>query len=131
VIGGGPIPMVRLTPDNARLRVMNGPESGRIFSLDKMRVIVGRSDPPAIMVDVDLRECELGTPPMVSRRHAELQWVNGQLQLIDLGSANGTLVDGSRVSGQVLGSPADPVMLKSGSILTFGNLELEVVRDER
>lgn len=131
MIGGGSIPQVQLTPANARLRVANGPASGRLFSLNKMRAVVGRGDPPIIVVDIDLGECELGTPPMVSRRHAELQWVGGQLELTDLGSANGTFVDGTQVRSQSPRGPSNPVALKPGSRVTFGNLELEVLLDER
>ena len=122
--------MVQLTPTNARLKVLNGPGAGQVFSLDRVRILVGRSDPPAILVDVDLRECELGGPPMISRRHAELQWVDGDLQLVDLDSANGTYVDGTRLTAQTPKSPSQPVKLRDGVRIKLGNLELEVVRGE-
>ena len=130
MIGGGPIPVVQRTPTNARLKVTNGPGAGKVFSLDKMKLLVGRSDPPAILVDVDLRECELGGSPMISRRHAELQWVDGDLQLVDLGSANGTYVDGTRLTAQTPKHPSQPVKLGAGVRIRFGNVELEVVRGE-
>jgi pSer/pThr/pTyr-binding forkhead associated (FHA) protein len=131
VIGGAPIPMLPLTPENARLRVKNGPAAGKVFLLDKMRLLVGRSNPPAIVVDVDLGPCELASPPMVSRRHAELQWINSQLNVVDLGSANGTFIDGNRLSGNAPKTPSEPAVLQAGSMLRLGNLELEVIRDER
>src|SRR5690242_14448053 len=130
MIGGGSIPMVQLTPQNARLRVGNGPGVGKLFSLQKMRIVVGRNDPPTISVDIDLCECELGCSPMISRRHAELQWVDGDLQLVDLGSANGTYVNDSRLSGQTPKSPSTPVNLRSGNRIKFGNIELEVICGE-
>ena len=77
-----------------------------------------------------LRECELGGPPMISRRHAELQWVDGDLQLVDLDSANGTYVDGTRLTAQTPKSPSQPVKLRDGVRIKLGNLELEVVRGE-
>jgi pSer/pThr/pTyr-binding forkhead associated (FHA) protein len=91
--------------------------------------LLGRNDPNTT-VDIDLGTCELSDPPKLSRRHAELQWVNGELELIDLGSTNGTFVDGQQL--QPLGNrqPSAPVKLKIGSKIHLGNLELEVIRHE-
>ncbi len=38
----------------------------------------------------------------VSRRHAELQWINGEVRVIDLGSLNGTYVNGDAIESAVL-----------------------------
>ena len=56
----------------------------------------------------------------VSRRHCELFEVGGQLMLRDLGSSNGTFVNGKRVSGE---SP-----LKHGDELTVGAVTLRVAK---
>ncbi|HMJ12525.1 MAG TPA: sigma 54-interacting transcriptional regulator [Polyangiaceae bacterium] len=40
--------------------------------------------------------------PAVSRRHAELSWVDGEFVLRDLGSRNGTLLDGASISSVAL-----------------------------
>ncbi|WP_244533054.1 adenylate/guanylate cyclase domain-containing protein [Geitlerinema sp. PCC 9228] len=54
----------------------------------------------------------------MSRHHAILQYMdNGELFLIDLGSRNGSFVNGRRVS--------IPVALQSGDRLVFGQTELE------
>ncbi|MBA2379133.1 MAG: FHA domain-containing protein [Blastocatellia bacterium] len=50
--------------------------------------------------------------PMVSRRHAELRWSNGNWVLVDLNSSYGTFINGQRVSGA-----AD---VQVGSALQFG-----------
>ncbi|NET10545.1 MAG: adenylate/guanylate cyclase domain-containing protein [Merismopedia sp. SIO2A8] len=56
----------------------------------------------------------------ISRNHAMLQRMEtGEFILIDLGSRNGTFVDGRRVSV--------PVTLQDGDNLTFGQTELEYV----
>ncbi|MEB3231808.1 MAG: adenylate/guanylate cyclase domain-containing protein [Leptolyngbyaceae bacterium] len=56
----------------------------------------------------------------ISRNHAMLQRMEtGEFILIDLGSRNGTFVDGRRVSV--------PVTLQDGDCLTFGQTELEYV----
>jgi ABC-type multidrug transport system ATPase subunit/pSer/pThr/pTyr-binding forkhead associated (FHA) protein len=36
--------------------------------------------------------------PMVSRRHAEIRWQDGQYVIVDLGSFNGTLLNGQRIA---------------------------------
>lgn len=48
----------------------------------------------------------------VSRRHAMLRWHEGECVVLDLGSANGTLVNGQRV--------IRPTRLKSGDVVAFG-----------
>jgi len=134
--GIGPVPGQQapeeqegLSMDHVVLRVLNGPGQGRTFPLNALRLVVGRNAPPANVVEIDLSACELGTPAMVSRRHAELQRVNGELLIRDLGSTNGTWVNGERLmahSGDTC-QPSVPKMLKAGDRLLFGNLEVEVV----
>jgi diguanylate cyclase (GGDEF)-like protein/PAS domain S-box-containing protein len=54
----------------------------------------------------------------VSRNHAEIQRLdNGDYYLVDLGSGNGSFVNGQRVSM--------PVRLKDGDLLTIGHTEIE------
>lgn len=54
----------------------------------------------------------------ISRNHAMLQFMeNGEFYMIDLGSRNGSFVNGRRVS--------IPVILNNGDRLTFGQTELE------
>jgi adenylate cyclase len=54
----------------------------------------------------------------ISRNHAMLQITdNGKFYLIDLGSRNGTFVNGRRVS--------IPVVLHDGDLITFGQTELQ------
>lgn len=129
--GGGPIPGIdshglpSLTPTNSQLCVLNGPGSGSFFALHNMNIVVGRNDPPSTTVDIDLTGCELGTPAMVSRRHAELQWVEGELKIVDLCSRNGTFVDGERLQSSPE-SPIVPHVLRFGSKVRFANLETEI-----
>ncbi len=56
------------------------------------------------------------TEPWISRNHAMLQQTeSGEFYLIDLGSRNGTFINGRRVNV--------PVLLNSGDRLTFGQTE--------
>lgn len=80
--------------------------------LDGMgRVFAGR-DPQA---------CQLAfMDPTLSRRHAEIYQENGQTYIRDLGSANGTWVDGQQLSHQ-------PVPLRAGSQVWLGHVQLGMV----
>jgi uncharacterized Zn finger protein (UPF0148 family) len=76
-------------------------------------VIVGRvSRSQNIRADVDLRE--LTHDPAVSARHARLDLRNGQWELIDLGSDNGTLCNDVSVS------ETTPIRVESGSVFRIG-----------
>ena len=83
------------------------------IGLPEGRFYVGRS-----------RECQLFLDdPLVSRRHAVLFVDAGRVVLEDLGSRNGTLVNGERIEGTVELSPGDRV--------TIGVRQLELARGER
>jgi len=132
--GIGPVPgqqmqqeQANMTMHNTVFRVMNGPGQGRIFPLNALRLTVGRNAPNNV-VEIDLTACELGNPAMVSRRHAELQWVNGELFIRDLGSTNGTRVNGERLTAQSgdIRQPSEPCLLKVNDRILYGNLMVEV-----
>ncbi|NVJ17534.1 FHA domain-containing protein [Myxococcus sp. AM010] len=88
------------------LRGMVGPWAGQTYPL-KGKVLVGRQPPAGIMLDDD----------SVSRRHAELEATSAGVTVRDLGSANGTLLNGE---------PLDqtPVPLEPGDQLQFGVVEM-------
>jgi pSer/pThr/pTyr-binding forkhead associated (FHA) protein len=71
------------------------------------RLVVGRG------TDADLRIND----PGVSRRHAELRLEAGDVVVEDLGSTNGTLVDGERV---------DRRRLHDGATVRVGHTDLVV-----
>lgn len=64
--------------------------------------------------DADLQLDDLG----VSRRHAALRVVEGRLFIEDLGSSNGTFVNGAKIDRAYV--------LRSGDELTIGQCELRV-----
>ena len=127
---GQDTPALPLTPETALLRLLNGPAAGRAFPLTALRILIGRSDAKAaIHADIDLTDCEPGSSSKVSRRHAELQWAEETLRLIDLGSANGTWYNAERLAVPVGKPSSAPVSLALGDRLRFANLEFEVVTE--
>jgi hypothetical protein len=100
--GGGP-PMGGGPARNARL-VSN---DGRTYPLSVGSTVIGRGD------QANLRLPDVG----ISRRHARLDFDGGQVVLTDLGSTNGTSVNGQRVSAVAL-NPGDMIQLGT-TTLTF------------
>jgi predicted Zn finger-like uncharacterized protein len=76
-------------PENVKLSlaIIAGPQAGRIFPIDKARMVIGRQE-----ADVPLED------PEVSRRHAAIEVAGDQMTLVDLGSTNGTFVGDEQVS---------------------------------
>lgn len=120
----------RFGPDNAGLRVLNGPAAGRVIRIGPERSLLGRNDPPAVIVEIDLTDCECGTVPMVSRRHAEMGWNSNVLEITDLCSTNGTWVNGRRLDCVPPGNPSSPVSLDPGCVVRLGDLEMEIIQSE-
>ncbi|MBC7976525.1 MAG: FHA domain-containing protein [Myxococcales bacterium] len=81
------------------------PEGSRSVLLS--RHLVGRSRL------ADLRMTE----PTVSGEHAVLRWSGREWELHDLGSRNGTIVDGRKLA------PGERVALSSGSVIAFGQAD--------
>jgi len=69
------------------VRVLSGPEAGHSVEFPSGTVVIGR-DPACDLVLTD---------PLVSKRHLRLE-VDAVTELVDLGSANGVVVDGGIVS---------------------------------
>ena len=69
------------------LLVLQGPDKGRRYELPDAPALVGRESRSLPLSD-----------NTVSRRHCELIPVNGDWMVRDLGSANGTYINGGRVT---------------------------------
>lgn len=81
------------SPRPDRAQVTHVDPDGREFTLELGRICtIGRSAGNDIQVS-DQR---------ASKRHAELRWDDGRFVLVDLGSANGTLLNGEYVDQSVL-----------------------------
>lgn len=76
--------------DQLVVRVVEGEQSGMTFG-GTFPCVVGRKDADIIIND-----------PMVSKRHAAIQNINGKLLLMDLNSTNGTRLNGQPVTQSAL-----------------------------
>jgi hypothetical protein len=70
------------------LVVQSGPDAGKIYQVGRTPLVAGRQ--PG--TDIILNDWQ------VSRRHVQFELVNGTLVVNDLGSSNGTLVNGQRLA---------------------------------
>jgi signal transduction histidine kinase/pSer/pThr/pTyr-binding forkhead associated (FHA) protein len=90
-----------------RLILIKGADEGKQFELSQPIHSVGRDSTSSIrLVDTE-----------VSRRHAEFRLVNGGWHLVDIGSANGSFVNGEPVKDTPL-QPGDRIQIGQ-SVLLF------------
>ncbi len=95
------------TGDKATLSITNGPQEGQVIALLLEDLKVGRATLNATW-EIVLQD------PTVSRPHARLLKEEDQWMLFDLGSANGTAVNSTPVTGDT------PFKLKTGDTIAFG-----------
>jgi pSer/pThr/pTyr-binding forkhead associated (FHA) protein len=93
----------------AALAVTSGPRSGEALPLARPVVTLGRGTGCDLVIDDD----------SVSAQHARLEWADGGWRITDLGSVNGTAVDGVKLSPDA----ASP--LPFGSTLRLGGVRLQ------
>lgn len=86
-----------------KLTMRQGPRPDQTFELDKDVYTIGREAGNDIIIN----------DPQVSRHHARLTLQGSAYVLEDLGSTNGTFVNGRRVSG--------PVSLAAGDMVGLGD----------
>lgn len=93
------------------IRILSGARAGQVDRFDKAIVVIGRH------AVVDLRfspDQDLD----VSGRHAEIRLIDGRYMLHDVGSTNGTLVNGKKIGG--------PTALGDGDHVRFGVVGPEI-----
>lgn len=87
------------------IRVLEGMEQGKVYSRLQLPVSVGREEENSIQLNDD----------HISRFHAKIQDHSGRVILTDLGSTNGTKVNGHWVQVRIL---------QAGDVITIGRCVL-------
>jgi hypothetical protein len=95
--------------DGFRLVMTQGPQPGQTFNLDKELISIGRDPGNDIVIN----------HPQVSRQHARLVLRGGLMVLEDLGSTNGTFVNGMRLMAPHTLANGDQISLGDAVTFTF------------
>lgn len=91
----------------ASLAVQKGPSAGRELPITQPVVEIGKGSQSDVVIEDD----------SVSTAHARLEYERGAWRIIDLGSTNGTFVEGVRLAPEV------PTPLTYGSTVRFGGVQ--------
>ncbi len=87
---------------------LTGLGMGRVYRLDGDHVEIGREVEGLRLEDEG-----------VSRRHAAVDRIDGHMELRDLGSTNGTICNGQKLTGPVVLRDGDRIRLGRGVVLRF------------
>jgi hypothetical protein len=90
-----------------KLQVLSGSLAGQSFELKEGKTTVGRVEDNAILI----------AEPSVSSHHAEIHVVEKDVIIKDLGSTNGSFINGEKITESVL---------KAGQVLRLGQVELRL-----
>ena len=86
----------------ARLMIITGPDTGKSIELPMGELVIGRKEPAGLVIN----------HPEISRRHARIFFQNENYFIADLGSSNGTSVNGVPV--------VTPRPLYAGDVIQLG-----------
>jgi hypothetical protein len=103
-----PVALAELDLGTALLAVVRGPNEGARFLLDRNVVTVGRHPDSDIFLD----------DVTVSRRHAEFRREGNRFWVHDVGSLNGTYVNGERSDDRLLAT-GDEVQIGKFKLVAF------------
>jgi len=92
------------SPRSITLTMRQGPNPGHRFTVTKNNITIGRLPTN----DVSIPDQQ------VSRHHANITWENDRFVIRDLGSANGTAVNGTHLTG--------PCPLRDGDVIGLGEI---------
>jgi diguanylate cyclase (GGDEF)-like protein len=95
--------------DRACLVVLSGPRVGAVFRLDRPATVIGRSGQADVNIDDD----------GVSRNHLRIVRDEDSIVAEDMGSRNGTFINGTRLAERLTLADGDKIQLGRGTILKF------------
>jgi len=84
---------------SANLVVRQGTQAGMSFPLAGNQVVIGREEG----LDIVLQD------PEASRRHVRISWHGGSFVVEDMGSTNGTFVNGVQITAPQILNPGDSI----------------------
>jgi pSer/pThr/pTyr-binding forkhead associated (FHA) protein len=93
----------------------SGPTPGVIFPLEGEQLTIGRDASNGVAIN----DAE------VSRKHARLSFQGTKYVIEDLGSTNGTFVNGQRLAGPVVLKPGDVVSLGEQIVLMYDQVNMD------
>src|SRR5260221_407678 len=95
------------------VKVLTGLEAGRVHVVTTEEVIVGRASTCALRID----------DSSLSRQHCRIRRTGGSYFVEDLGSRNGTQVNGLRIKAPMLLEDGALIQLAAGTIIMFSHQE--------
>jgi pSer/pThr/pTyr-binding forkhead associated (FHA) protein len=93
----------------------SGPTPGVTYPLEGDQLTIGRDASNGVAIN----DAE------VSRKHSRLSFQGGKYVLEDLGSTNGTFVNGQRLAGPVVLKPGDVVSLGEQIVLMYDAINMD------
>ena len=102
------------SPSIARLTIITGRDAGKVVELAQAELVIGRVAPAGLIIN----------HPEVSRRHARLVYQQGNYILEDLGSSNGTFINGQPVQGSQALTDGDEIQLGTEVKLIFSQSQI-------
>ena len=111
---GSPVPSVELS-------VRQGPQPGQRFSVNGPLIAIGRGADNDVVIN----------DPEVSRHHLSLTWDGRRYIIQDLGTANGTFVNGARLTATQAVQSGDVIGMGATVALAFQTVAPSVAADTR
>lgn len=92
------------------LTILTGSMSGQLFKVTKGAAVIGRAQNAEVRVEDD----------GISRTHARLRAETDKAWVEDMGSRNGTFVNGTKISAPVELHEGDKIQVGRGTVIRFG-----------